>query len=439
MVLLSTGSSFEKDLGMLYYSTKRKGTGGILRQRPEDFIVEEITREGLIANLELQKLNRGEGKYTLAVLKKISLDLIPTISLLSKKLGASVQFAGIKDRRAITCQLISIEKPVSERNLSLKLKNIELKPIGRSRWGLTPGELRGNRFTIKIRSIERKALNPQALLPMDWLPGYFGHQRFGTTRPNTHKVGRFLVKKNYEGAIREFLAEPYPNEPGFAHQARSDLKKIWDLEKAYRDFPTYLTYERNLIKWMLESPNNYAVALKALPKTLLRFFVNSYQSYLFNQALSKRWSLYGLLEARVGDYVAPLDSWGSPSRPIKVSQSNIQKLQRMISARKAVLMMRVIGKGSILEGADLEVYDKLLEAEGLSLDDFKQVLGMTFMGTLRFATFRPTSYEIVGQGSDELNKGKMYAEISFSLPKGCYATVLLREIMRPVNPFAAGY
>jgi tRNA(Glu) U13 pseudouridine synthase TruD len=64
---------------------------------------------------------------------------------------------------------------------------------------------------------------------------------------------------------------------------------------------------------------------------------------------------------------------------------------------------------------------------------------MTFMGTLRFATFRPTSYEIVGQGSDELNKGKMYAEISFSLPKGCYATVLLREIMRPVNPFAAGY
>jgi tRNA pseudouridine13 synthase len=439
MAFFRTGSPLEEGLGMLYYSTERKGIGGILRQRPEDFIVEEITHEGLIANLDLQKLDRGEGKNTLAVLKKTSLDLIPTISLLSKKLGAKVCFAGIKDRRAITYQLISIERPASKEDLSLKLKNIELKPVGRSRWGLVPGGLRGNRFTIKISSIEPEVLDPQALLPMDWLPGFFGHQRFGTTRPNTHKVGRLLVKGDYEGAVREFLAEPYPNEPDSAYRVRSDLKETWDLERAYRDFPASLTYERNLIKRMLKSPNNFEGALEALPKTLLRFFVNSYQSYLFNLALSKRWALYGLFGAREGDYVAPLDSWGSPSRPIKPSRSNINKLQRMISARRAVLMVRVVGKGTLLDGADLEVYDKILKVEDLSLEDFAQVLGMTFMGTLRFATFTPLNYEVVGQGSDELNQGRMYAVIRFSLPKGCYATVLLRELMRPVNPFLAGY
>jgi tRNA pseudouridine13 synthase len=439
MALLRTSSPLEEELGIIYYSTDRKGVGGTLRQLPEDFVVEEITREGLIANLDLQRIDRGEGKYTLAVLKKTSRDLIPTISLLSRKLGARVCFAGIKDRRAITYQLISIDRPVSEEGLSLNMKNIDLKPVGRSRWGLMPGELRGNRFTITIRSIDPNAFDPQALLPPDWLPGFFGHQRFGTTRPNTHKVGRLLVKGDYKGTVREFLAEPYEGEPTSAYRARSTLRDTWDLKKAYRDFPPSLTYERNMIKRMLISPGDYEGAFGALPKTLLRFFVNSYQSYLFNLALSKRWEFYGLFEAREGDYVAPLDSWGSPSRPIKSDRSNIEKLRRMISARRAVLMMRVVGRETLLDGADRDIYNEILKVEGLSLEDFAQVLGMPFMGTLRFATFRPINYEVMEHGPDELNQGRLKAVIRFFLPKGCYATVLLRELMRSADPSAAGY
>jgi tRNA pseudouridine13 synthase len=439
MMLLRTSSPLEEELGMIYYSTGRKGIGGVLRQLPEDFVVEEITQEGLIANLDLQRLDKGKGKYTLAVLKKTSRDLMPTISLLSKRLGARVSFAGIKDRRAVTYQLISVDRSVSEEEISLNIKNIELKLAGRSRWGLMPGELRGNRFTITIRSINPDAFHLQALLPMDWLPGYFGHQRFGTTRPNTHKVGRLLVKRDYEGALREFLAEPYEGEPRSAYQARSSLKKTWDLEKAYQDFPASLTYERNVIRRMLMSPCDYEGAFGALPKTLLRFFVNSYQSYLFNLAISKRWELYGFFEAREGDYVAPLDSWGSPSRPIKSNKSNIEKLKSMISARRAVLVVRVVGRETVLDGADWDIYNEILKVENLSLEDFAQVLGTPFMGTLRFATFRPINYEVVEHGPDELNQGRMKAVIRFSLPKGCYATVLLRELMRPVDPSAAGF
>ncbi|MBM5805491.1 MAG: tRNA pseudouridine(13) synthase TruD [Candidatus Verstraetearchaeota archaeon] len=438
MVLLRTCSPLEEELGMTYYSTGRKGIGGVLRQRPEDFVVEEITQEGLIANLDLQRLDRGEGKHTLAVLKKTSRDLMPTTSLLSKKLGAKVGFAGIKDRRAVTYQLISIDRSVSD-DLPLNMKNVELKPVGRSRWPLMPGELRGNRFTITIRSIEPDAFDPQSLLPVDWLPGYFGHQRFGTTRPNTHKVGRLLVRKDYEGAVREFLAEPYGGEPEPIHQARSALNETWDLGKAYQNFPTTLTYERNMIKRMLATPGDYEGAFGALPKALLRLFVNSYQSYLFNLALSKRWELHGLFEAGEGDYVAPLDSWGSPSRPIRSDRSNIEKLQRMISARRAVLMIRVVGRETLLNGTDRDIYDEILKVEDISLEDFAQVLGMPFMGTLRFATFSPMDYEVIGHGPDELNQDRMKAVIKFSLPKGCYATVLLRELMRPVDPSAAGF
>ena len=98
-----------------------------------------------------------------------------------------------------------------------------------------------------------------------------------------------------------------------------------------------------------------------------------------------------------------------------------------------------MGRETVLDGADWDIYNEILKVENLSLEDFAQVLGTPFMGTLRFATFRPINYEVVEHGPDELNQGRMKAVIRFSLPKGCYATVLLRELMRPVDPSAAGF
>lgn len=432
-----TRSPLEEDLGMVYYSADKKGVSGILRQIPEDFIVEEITREGSLANFSLESLNRGKGHYALAVLEKTSRDLLPVMSELKKRFCADVGFAGIKDRRAVTSQLISIGNPITEESLSPPLKNLRIKLVGRSRWPVSPGDLRGNSFTITIRSIE--GADPEDLEFEGWLPGYFGHQRFGTVRPNTHKVGRLILQRDYEGAVREFLAEPYGDEPQRIHRARSALKDGWDLEAALREFPPPLVFERNVIRKLISQPEDFLGALKALPRNLLRLFVNSYQAFLFNFALSERWSSFGLSEAALGDYVAPLDRWGSPSRPIKCNGSNTEKLRRMISAQKAVLMMRVVGKMTDLEGRDREIYKEILDREGTSLDDFDGVLGMPFLGTLRFATFHPLAYEVLKKGQDELNPGRSKAVIRASLPKACYATVLLRELMRPADPFAAGF
>jgi tRNA pseudouridine13 synthase len=437
MGLARTRSPLEEGLGMLYYSADKKGVGGILRQIPEDFVVEEITREGALANFDLASLRRGNGRYTLAVLEKTSRDLLPVLSELKRRFGADVGFAGIKDRRAVTSQLISISGSITEEDLSAPLKNIRIKMVGRSRWPVSPGELRGNRFTITIRSIANA--DPADLEFEGWLPGYFGHQRFGTVRPNTHKVGRLILHRDYEGAVREFLAEPYRDEPERIHRTRSELKDGWDLEAALRGFPTSLIFERNVIKKLISQPRDFQGALKALPRNLLRLFINSYQAFLFNFALSERWSSSGLTEASPGDYVAPLDRWGSPSRPIKCNGSNTEKLRRMISAQKAVLMVRVVGNMTELEGTDREIYGRILEGEGASLNDFDGVLGMPFLGTLRFATFHPLSYEILKRGPDELAPGRSKAVMKASLPKACYATVLLRELMRPADPFTAGF
>ena len=438
MELQRTESPIEEELGMTYYSTNGPSIGGVLRQLVEDFCVEEITMEGRVANPSLKQLNRGEGRHTLVLLGKKSRDLLTVVSDIRRRLHTEVGFAGIKDRRAASWQVISLGMPLQQDDMPQDIKNTSLNVLGASRWAVLPGELRGNRFTIAIRNI-KTGVSGASIDATNWLPGYFGHQRFGTTRPNTHKIGRMIVKGDFQAAVSEFLSVAYPHEPAQIRNARLSLMETWDLERSYREFPPSLYFEKAVIKKLISRPSDYEGALAQLPETLQRFFVNSYQSYLFNHALSRRWAMHGLFDVSEGDYVSPLDKWGSPSRPIKPDSSNIGPLRRMIANGKAVLMVRIVGVKTRLEGVDLEIYEKLLEEEGISLGDFSRKLGQPFLGALRFATFKPIELGTEGPVADELNPGTSKITLRTSLPKSCYATVVLREIMRPADPFLAGF
>jgi tRNA pseudouridine13 synthase len=435
MQMLRTASALEEELGLRYHITEANGIGGQVRTQPEDFIVEEITREGLIANDALAKLSRGDGSHSLAVLTKTSRDTIPTARQIAANLGASVSYAGIKDRRAKTHQLISISLLLREGPLELGIPRVIVRVVGKSKWPLEPGELRGNRFTITIRRLQERPPQHQ----VQWLPGYYGHQRFGTARPNTHRIGRFLVKKDFEAAVRELVAEPYPNEPRGIREARADLKGTWDIPEAIRNFPNTLTYERTVLTRLLGNPRDPLSALKALPLSMMRLYVNAYQSYLFNHALSMRWETHGLVHLENGDYASPLDRWLSPARPIKTTADNAPMLRKMVSSGKGVPMVRVVGARTELEGVDREIYFELLEKEGITMHDFENVAGNPFFGAMRFSMFKPIDLSLTEPLPDDMHPGLRRQGLSTTLPKGCYATVVLREIMRPADPFQSGF
>ncbi|MCX8169720.1 MAG: tRNA pseudouridine(13) synthase TruD [Candidatus Methanomethyliaceae archaeon] len=426
MKSIPTKSSIESSFGMLYYSTPNEGIGGKIRTSPEDFIVEEITPEGIIVNEDLKALDRGKGKITLAILKKISRPLLPVISMLEKKLSGRICFAGIKDRRAITYQLVSINRPFEGR---LKISSIELWSVGRSIWEVYPGELSGNRFTIVIRNLE----NFPEKLSIGWSPNYFGHQRFGISRPNTHKIGKMIIRRDFEGAIKEFLAEPYEGDPHIV--VRKKLKDTWDLKGTLSSFSDELIYEKKVIEALIHGSSAEG-ALYKLSKQLLRLFIEAYQSHIFNLALSERWEKFGLFNIEVGDYVAMLNSHRNPSKPIEVMRDNLIKMQKLVEMEKAVLLMPIPGSNIKFKGINEEIYSRILCNEGIELKDFS-ILGLR--GTLRPAVFYPMKFELLEISKDEKFEGRIKAVIRFSLPRGTYATVLLRELMKPEDPKKAGF
>lgn len=437
MRLPKTRSRLESDLGMLYYSTDTPSIGGRLRQIPDDFIVEEITPEGFVVNRDLERFNRGAGAFSLVVLEKRSRDLIPLVTMLERRLGAQVGYAGIKDRNAVTYQLISVGLPLGSWIPPSDINNVNIRIIGSSRWPVSPGDLLGNYFTVVIRAL---ASPPnQSLLNPGWVPNYFGHQRFGVTRPNTHRVGKLLLKGDFEGAVREFLASPYPGEPEDAFQARKELSQSWNLRMAESSFPRSLGLERTVIRRLLERPGDYKGAFLALPSDLRRLFVNAYQSYLFNLALSRRLEETGPFAVSEGDLVSPLDRANLPSRPIKCDSINLTKLRSWVASKKAVVMVNIPGFRTRLMGIDKDIYSKIFSEEGISQNDFAMINKSHFEGTMRPAIFWPLSLESNQPQSDELNPGSFKISLRLTLPKGCFATLVLREIMKPEDPAASGF
>lgn len=436
-MLPRTRSRLEMELGMLYYSEERRGIKGRVRQVPEDFIVEEISLEGRVVDPDLTALDRGSGGYTLAVLRKRSRDLLQLIAILENRIGARIGYAGIKDRNAVTSQLISVDRPLGSWSPPNDIDGVEIRIVGTSRWPIKPGDLLGNRFTITIRGID--PLSGDAPSVPRWLPNYYGHQRFGVSRPNTHKVGKLILKRDFEGAVREFLSSPYSGEPEETRSLRLELSSTWDLRTAERSFPKALNLERLVIRRLIERPDDYENALSALPFDLRRLFINAYQSYLFNLALSRRLELVEPFDVLAGDFVSPLDRSNLPSRPIVCDGSNQDRLKRLAQSRRAVTMVPIPGYRSNLRGIYAEIYRGIFDSEGISHSDFEGLSGYQFEGTLRPSIFWPSEFAAGGYQEDELNPGAQKLTLRMSLPKGSYATLVLRELMRPEDPAAAGF
>ena len=453
--------NLDKMLGMEVYISDTDGIGGKIRYRLEDFIVEEITKDKIRVHTSITSTKPpsikgcSEGAYTWFILEKRNLDTISAIRILARESNIShkmFSIAGLKDSKAITAQMACVIGLSPNQLLSYKDKygNITIRAAFRMPFKLSPGMLYGNHFIITIRNItlskadiEQRIREILKEIYTKGIPAFYGYQRFGTIRPNTHIIGKHIIQGNFEEAIMELVAHAYPHEPPHIAELREYVKETHDFKSAYEKFPRAMSHERTVLSHLVKKPNDFAGAIRKLPIWVRRLFISAYQSYLFNKCLSERIKRgLPINEAVIGDLVAIKTSNGSIGSIIVANEQNLEFLNNKIKEGKMCLVLNVFGYRTIIrEGPQGDIERTILKKEGITLEDFKvkHMPELSTKGYYRKASFLPENLHISDILPDEFHKGCYKVTLEFTLGKGLYATVLLRELMKPDDIIKAGF
>ena len=387
--------------------SRSAGIGGIIKAAPQDFLVEEIAPDGAIYELGRPFTREGEpGPYVHFILQKKNWTTASAISEIAKKLGANPRgfnIAGMKDRVSMSTQLCSASGVPKEALLSLSVKDISINGAWGARERVRMGQLLGNRFTILVRDAETDSADERVRAISDELggrfPNYFGEQRFGTSRKNTHLVGRKLLAGELEDAVVMFLCDTSSEKNELVSQARKELEGSRDFKRALSYFPKHLRLERTLIAYLAKNPGSYANALRKLPRNILLLFIHAFQSDLFNRLLSER-IREGDIALEEGEYFCG-ETLGFPDTDKTEGEGWI--------------CGKIIGYGTPLNGRE----KGLLEEIGVPKDAFrmKSMPEIASKGSYR-TLFAPLK--------DFSRNGCVFR---FSLPAGSYATVAMKEFM----------
>jgi tRNA pseudouridine13 synthase len=449
-------------LGIDVYATETPGIGGVIRRSIDDFAVEEVLVDGSRAKIgkaeESQVLMASpfRQRYLMCVLVKRNWDMFIAMKNIAKQLGIAqeqISIAGIKDTKAVTAQHITIEHGSIEDASKINVKDIEVYPIGYFREKLSSYYLLGNNFRVRIKAINRSestikkqiAGTIEELKTSGGLPNFFGHQRFGTTRPITHLVGKAIIKGDFEEAGMLFLAQPSAYEHPSSRQARRELQSKQDFKQALQNFPRQLRYERLMLSHLVEKPGDFVGAFRLLPIRLQELFVQAYQSYLFNRFLSERIrNGFSLNTAEVGNYLVNVERSGLPM----IKSGRIASAGSLVEINESIKMGRMqvaaplVGiKQRLSQGIMGQMEKQVLEAESVKTENFRvdAIPEISRRGGLRTVTAPIENFELHGVSADADNLKEHQAELEFMLLRGSYATVLLREIMKPRNPISAGF
>lgn len=407
------------------YLTTEPGIGGVIKARPEDFLVDELPLYEPC----------GEGEHIYLGVETNDVSHVEMISVIRRAFGVrekAMGFAGMKDKRAVTRQMISIHKLDDLTSLETGHDRIKVLWAMRHRNRLRRGHLAGNRFSIRIRDVDPiKALQVHRTLQklqQIGVPAYFGSQRFGY-RLNNHRLGAALLTKNYRALLDDLLGTKGSWFPEYQRPRR----ELYDQGRYSEALSLWSTADRSerLALRALCAGESESHACFAPGPTTCAFWISSLQSAIFNHVLDQRLQSGELATLKLGDL-----AWKHDSRAVfNVTAEELEtgllpdRIARLEISPSGPLwgkdMMRASGEVDVAELA-------ALESTGLKIGDL--------MDTKQSVEGRRRSFrEIlrhpeIDSGVDEHGA---YIRVAFDLPRGTYATIVLREIMK-VNESGVG-
>jgi tRNA pseudouridine13 synthase len=393
--------------------------------RSTDFVVQELAQLPLTSS----------GAYTVYQVEKQDITTLRVQTHIATQLRrrlADVQAPALKDKKAVATQYLYVRGGGPP---ELEGPGYRAHLVGRSPRPLRPSDLTGNRFTITLRDLTAAEIGVVQdrlnAIARYGLPNYFDEQRFGSYCPQPeapdHFIGKTILRRDAEGAVRAYLTHPFAGDPAPVRAFKAVAQQHWG-EWAYllAKAPRPSNY-RSLLTYLKDHPQNYRKALNLIPRRLLSLYLVAYQSYLWNQIAS-------------GYLAQMLAAAGPETRPSKtLSALHIVDLVLPVYNELTAAQHEALSALSIplpghravyTEALVAGVVQEVLAVEGLALNDLKaRILQRAYLPKgKRPLLLHPTDIACGNPQKDELFPGRRAIRLSFTLPPGTFATLVLKRL-----------
>ena len=383
-----------------------------LKQQPEDFRVEELTdaTAGEVGEFALYRLDKTGWTTP---------DALAAIRRIWKLDHRRVIYGGLKDRHAVTSQHVTVYRGPKK---NLQHERVTLTYLAQREEPFTAADIRANRFALVLRSMSaddvRHAEAALAEVADTGLPNYFDDQRFGSVGDAHEFVAKEMVFGRFERALWLALAAPYEHDRAEAKREKETLRTLWGKwPECQAKLPK--GHARSLVSYLSAHPTDFKGAVARLRPELQGLYLAAYQSYLWNRVLAT-WLHHNVSAPDLCDVELKL---GRVPAPVRVPSERRADWDTLTLPLPSARVKPVPG------AAWLPFVKEALRDEGLALAELK-IKGMQkpfFSKGDRPACVRPAalSHE---SGTDELNAGRTKLALRFELPKGSYATMLVKRV-----------
>ena len=389
-----------------------------IKRIPDDFQVEELA-DDLVTG----------GPYALYRLTKRSIGTPEVVEELVRRWKTQrhrIAYGGLKDKHAVTVQYLTILNG-PRRNFSQT--NFELVWIGQRSQPFTPQYITGNRFRIVIRDLSEPALQ-QALeaipdVQASGLPNYFDDQRFGSVGASGEFIARSWCLGDYERALWLALADPHPDDRPDERRQKELMREHWGRWIECKD-ALDRSHRRSIVTYLADKPPDrpdYRGAFARINVDLRGLYLSAFQSCLWNRLL---------------DHF--LRSELPPDRLVDVSlklgkaaffrQLDVETTTRLRSTELPLPSSRLH-----LEPGPLHtLISDLLAEYGLEYRQLRVKYPRdSFFSKGNRAAVVPVDELQHQTENDDLYPGRKKLSLQFDLPRGSYATILVKRLTERVG------
>jgi tRNA pseudouridine13 synthase len=384
-----------------------------LKVAPGDFVVEEQMNLALVS----------QGPWAVYRVRKVGLTTLDVQTRLAARLKLArelVVFPALKDKEAVSEQFATLPASapavIEEEGWQAQRIGFRLRP-------LNVADIRGNAFALIVRDLASDEATCLArrlsALGQHGLPNYFDTQRFGSLDTEGGFIGKAILRRDAEAALRAYFTQPFVGDPRPVRAFKRAAAPLWPDWGAILVVAPRPSNFRSVLTYLVGHPQDYRKALNLIPQRLLSLYLAAYQSYLWNRIVSD-YLLQCCAQQAMG--LARLDIAG---QELYIHTPMDAHLPSSLAA------MRVALPGHQAAFQPSEVRDialKVLAAEGLEVADLKaRILQKAYLPKGQRAIWLlPQDMAVSSPAEDRRFPGKLELHVRFVLPAGSYATLVLK-------------